>query len=216
MAYALFDEGLRAYYGYDSPAALRLMKAALARDSNFAMAAFYIWHISNFFGDSPAETQILPHVNRLALRAIERERLLIQASVAAIYAPTASGVALAETLTVKYPEDPDGQILLGGVRHKQGDWAGSVAAYQRAFALDSVAGALTGPYCRVCRTLALMVQTYIWWDSTAAAERVSRRLIAIRPNEPGTWNNLIEPLLRAGRRADAEDAWRRAIAFLSQ
>ena len=207
VAYALFDEGLRAYYGYDSPAALRLMKAALARDSNFAMAAFYIWHISNFFGDGPAETQILPHVNRLALRAIERERLLIQASVAAIYAPTAYGVALAETLTVKYPEDPDGQILLGGVRHKQGDWAGSVAAYQRAFALDSVAGALTGPYCRVCRTLALMVQTYLWWDSTAAAERVSRRLIAIRPNEPGTWNNLIEPLLRAGRRADAEDAW---------
>jgi DNA-binding SARP family transcriptional activator len=206
-AYALFDEGLRAYYGYDTPAGYRLMNAAVARDSNFAMAAYYVWHLSHYFSDGPTETRILPHVERLALRAIERERLLIQASVAESYAATGNAAALAETLTVKYPEDPDGQILLGQVRHKQGDWAGSVAAYERAFALDSTAGALSSPYCRVCRTLALMVQTYTWWDSAAAAERTSRRLIALRPNEPGTWNNLIEVLLRLGRRAEAEDAW---------
>ncbi|HEV8150378.1 MAG TPA: tetratricopeptide repeat protein, partial [Gemmatimonadales bacterium] len=206
-AYALYDEGLRAYYGYDAPAAFRLMSAALARDSNFAMAAYYVWHLGDFLHGRSSEAQILPQLKRLALRTIERERLLIQASVAENDAPVPSMVALAETLTVKYPEDPDGQIVLGQVRNKQGDWAGAVAAFERAFALDSLAGALSGPYCRVCRALGLMVQSYTWWDSLAAAERSSRRLIGVRPNEAGTWNNLIEVLLRLGRRAEAEDAW---------
>jgi DNA-binding SARP family transcriptional activator/tetratricopeptide (TPR) repeat protein len=206
-AYALYDEGLRAYYGYDASAAYRLMSAALVRDSNFAMAAYYVWHLSDFLHGRVSEARILPQLKRLALRSIERERLLIQASVAENDEPLPRMVALAETLSVKYPEDPDGQILLGQVRNKQGDWAGAVAAFERAFVLDSVAGALSGPYCRVCRTIALMVSTYTWWDSLGAAERASRRLIAVRPNEAGTWNNLIEPLLRLGRRAEAEDAW---------
>jgi len=206
-AYALYDEGLRAYYGYDGPAAYRLMKAALAHDSSFAMAAYYVWHLSLAFNDYAETPRILPIVTRLALRTIERERLLIQASLAHENAATRIEAALAETLTVKYPEDPDGQILLGGVRHKQGDWSGSVAAYERAFRLDSLAGALSGPYCRVCRTLAIEVGTYLWWDSAAAAERTARRLIALRPQESGPWNNLVEPLLRLGRRAEAESAW---------
>jgi DNA-binding SARP family transcriptional activator len=206
-AHALYDEGLRAYYGYDGPAAYRLMKAALARDSGFAMAAYYVWHLSLVFNDYAETPRILPIVTRLALRTIERERLLIQASLAQENAATRIEAALAETLTVKYPEDPEGQILLGQVRHKQGDWSGSVAAYERAFRLDSMAGALSGPYCRICRTLALQVGTYLWWDSAAAAERSATRLIALRPQEAGPWNNLIEPLLRLGRRAEAESAW---------
>jgi len=206
-AYALYDEGLRAYYGYDGPAAYRLMKAALARDSDFAMAAYYVWFLSLAFNDYAETPRILPVVNRLALRTIERERLLIQASLAHEDAATRVEAALAETLTVKYPEDPDGQILLAQVRHKQGDWSGTVAAFERAFRLDSLAGALSGPYCRVCRTLALQVGTYLWWDSAAAAERTARRLIALRPQEAGPWNNLVEPLLRLGRRAEAETAW---------
>ena len=206
-AYALYDEGLRAYYGYDGPAAYRLMKAALAHDSGFAMAAYHVWHLSLAFNDYAETPRILPIVTRLAQRTIERERLLIQASLAHENAATRIEAALAETLTVKYPEDPDGQILLGGVRHKQGDWSGSVAAFERAFRLDSMAGALSGPYCRVCRTIALQVGTYLWWDSAAAGERVARKLIALRPQESGPWNNLVEPLLRLGRRAESESAW---------
>jgi DNA-binding SARP family transcriptional activator/tetratricopeptide (TPR) repeat protein len=206
-AYALYDEGVRAFYGYDAPAAFRLMKAALARDSNFAMAAYYVWSFSGFAGDDTTGARVLPQVKRLALRTIERERLLIQTSIAHLEAPLPTAVALAETLTVKYPDDPDGQILLGEVRHNQGDWAGSVAAYERAVVLDSVAGALSGPYCRVCSALALMEQVYLWWDSAGAAERTARRLLALRPAEPGPWANLPEPLFRLGRRAEAEQAF---------
>ena len=210
-AYALFDEGLRAYYGYDAPAAYRLMKAAFARDSSFAMAAYYIWVLSKFLGDGETETRVLPYVEQLALKAIEPERLLIQLSVAVEgVQPVSVMAALADTLSVKYSHDPDGQILLGRVRALQGDWAGAVAAYERAVVLDSAAGALAGPYCRVCQALGFKVYAYTWWDSLSAAERTARRLIALRPDERGPqggpWNNLVEVLLRQGRRAEAEAA----------
>jgi tetratricopeptide (TPR) repeat protein len=51
-----------------------------------------------------------------------------------------------------------------------------------------------------------MTQQYTWWDSAAAAERSSRRLLALRPGENIAWNNLIEPLLRQGRAREAVQA----------
>jgi tetratricopeptide (TPR) repeat protein len=204
-AYALYDEGLRAFFGYDAPAAHRLMTAALARDSSFAMAAWYAWWLSRILGlPDSTTTSALQRVQRLAPRTIERERLLIQASVAEVVAPLLDAVAIAETLTVKYPEDPDGQYQLGAAREHQGDWAAAVAAYQRAFVLDSMAGALSGPYCRVCYTLGAMARAYLWWDSAGAAERVNRKLIALRPNEWPAAGSLVEILARQGRRAEAE------------
>jgi tetratricopeptide (TPR) repeat protein len=183
------------------------MKAAFARDSNFAMAAFYVWHLSKYFHEYDTEARMLPEVKRLALRAIERERLLIQTSVAIEEAPTPVMAALAETLTVKYPRDPEAQILLGQVRGSQGDWAGTIAALREAIAIDSAEGALNGPYCRACRALAFAVGAYFWWDSVAAAERTARRLIALRVQETGPWEQLGEPLLRLGRRTEAEEAF---------
>ncbi|HEX7023982.1 MAG TPA: BTAD domain-containing putative transcriptional regulator [Gemmatimonadales bacterium] len=206
-AYTLYDEGLRAYYGYDAPAAYRLMTAALARDSTFAMAAFYAWQLSRNLADESTATRAMRRVEALAPRAIESERLLIQGSLAEVEAPLRTAVAVAETLTVKYPALPEGHMLLGVVRARQGDWAGSVAAYRQAFALDSIAGALAGPYCRICTALAGMGDAYLWWDSAGAAARVARKLIALRPRDPQTWINLVEPLLRLGRRIEAESAF---------
>src|SRR6185295_11723083 len=70
----------------------------------------------------------------------------------------------------------------------------------------SAMGALSGPHCRVCRTLALMGSNYNWWDSAEAAVRTGRKLIALRPDQSGTWLNLVEPLLRLHRREEAERA----------
>ena len=205
-AYALYDEGLRANYGYDAPAAYRLMSAALARDSNFAMAAFYVWTLGknlHVMGDSTT-SQALERVKRLVPRTIERERLLIQATVAATESPLAIGVAIAETLAVRYPTDPDGQILLAEARGAQGDWQGAVEANQRAFVLDSAAGAVSSPYCRMCAAVGLMANAYMWADSAAAAERVTHQLLAVRADKPAAYGNLIEPMLRQGKRQEAE------------
>ncbi len=212
-AYLLYEEGLRAYYQFDANAAYRLMTAALQRDSSFAMAAYWVWQLGRSHVDDAQSRNDLSRAKRLAPRAIDRERLLIQGSAAELDGPISQRIAIAETLSVRYPEDPDGQYLLGAARFHAGDWPGSVAGYNRAVALDSVAGATAGPFCRVCTTLTALAQTYVWWDSLPAAERSLRRLIGFRPDEAAAWINLVEPLLRQGRRAEAERAFERGATL---
>jgi DNA-binding SARP family transcriptional activator/Flp pilus assembly protein TadD len=209
-AYLLYNEGLRAYYGFDSPGALRLMNAALERDSTFAMAAYYAWNIGEHFVDRATNQRDLERLKRLATRTIERERLLLQAQVAMREAPIAVSLAIAETLAVRYPLDPDGHILHGQILTERGDFGAAVAAFERAYAIDSTAGATTTPYCRPCRVLGSLTHTYSWWDSAAAAERMGRRAIALRPDDPGQIANVGEALLRQGRRAAALEAVERS------
>jgi tetratricopeptide (TPR) repeat protein len=209
-AYLLYNEGLRAFYGFDAPGGYRLMNAALERDSTFAMAAFYAWIIGEGRSDAPTARRELERVKRLAPHTIERERLLLQAEVATREAPIAVTAAIAETLTVRYPADPDGHIVLGKVRDTQGDYARAIASYYRAFVLDSVAVNTRSPYCRMCLALARVMGSYLWWDSAAAAERVGRRLVALRPGDEAQQVGLVEPLLRQGRRAEAEAALERS------
>ncbi len=212
-AYLLYEEGLRAYYQFDATAAHRLMSAALQRDSSFAMAAYWVWQLGRSRVDDAQSQMDLSRAKRLAHRTIDRERLLIEGSAAELDGPISRRIAVAETLSVRYPADPDGQYLLGAARFHAGDWPGSVAAYNRAVMLDSAAGATTGPFCRVCTTLSALAQTYMWWDSLPAAERSMRRLIGFRPEEAAAWINLVEPLLRQGRRTEAERAFERGAAL---
>jgi DNA-binding SARP family transcriptional activator len=207
VAYALYEEGLRANYGYDGSAAYRLMKAALQRDSGFAMAAYYVWRLSRDYADASTTEAAMARAKQLATSTIDRERLQIQGAIAEVDAPLHQALAIAETLTVKYPSDPEGHLLLGSIEERAGDWAAAGRAYARAVALDSAAGALRTPYCRVCTALFGMTRQYLWWDSAAAAERSARRLIALRPDEAPVWANLIEPLLRQERRGEAVAAW---------
>jgi DNA-binding SARP family transcriptional activator len=202
-AYALYEQGLRAYYQYDAPAAYRLMSAAVEEDSTFAMAAYYGWIAStDVVGLNEGDRELLRRAKLLAPRTIDRERLLIEGSVGLIASPLSAVVAVAETLTVRYPADPDGQILLGNAYSAAGERAGSVDALERAVALDSAAGVRAGSLCRLCISLHTMAQVYLGWDSAAAAERTARRLIALRP-DIDSWGTLVEPLLRQGRRAEA-------------
>ena len=210
-AYALYEEGLRAYYLGDYGATLRVMRAALDRDSTFAMAAYYAWAASmpivpGFEGDR----ELRSVARRLAARTIDRERLLIEGYVAMTDAPIATSVAIAETLAVRYPADPDGQLLLGIAYNNAGRRAEAVAALERVVRIDSTAGAIGERFCRACTALHWLGQAYIWWDSLAAAERTARRQLALRPpGDPQPWGALAEPLLRQGRRAEALAALQR-------
>ena len=207
VAYALYDQGLRAFYAGNYPAAAQLMYAALGRDSTFAMAAAYAWRTSVTLSRFEEARRDLPTVKRLASRAPERERLLIETLVA-----NYGGAALTELLdaarrlTERYPDEPDGHVLLGRALYEAGEWGSAIASFNRAVAVDSAAGANSAVFCRVCEALAGVRDSYLWSDSAAAAERAVRRLIALRPRDGFGWGLLVEPLLRQGRRAEAEAA----------
>jgi DNA-binding SARP family transcriptional activator len=204
-AYALYEEGLRAFYLAEYLTAHQVMRAALERDSAFAMAAFYAWAASVAMFPTPGgDPELRSRARRLAARAIERERLLIEGSVALSDAPVATSLAIAETLAVRYPEDPDGQLLLGRAYNNAGRYADAVAAFERVVRIDSAAGAIRDGYCRACNAAHWLSLAYLWWDSLEASERSARRQVALRPvADAKAWGQLAEPLLRQGRRAEA-------------
>lgn len=206
VAYAFYVEGLRAVFRGDPAGAVRLMNAALDRDSTFAMAAYFgavAAGAADAVGMYEESQRLRSLARRLAPRTIDRERRLIESTLAREEAPLDEFLPLAREFAAGYPDDPDAQIGLGFSLAAAGEWAGSVAAFNRAIRIDSIAGPTESSYCRVCQALGGLTISYLWWDSVAAAERTSHRLRAFR-SEEGAWGLSLEPLLRLGRRAEAE------------
>jgi DNA-binding SARP family transcriptional activator/tetratricopeptide (TPR) repeat protein len=208
IAYRLYEEGLRAYYQYDVPAASRLMDAALEEDSTFAMAAFYAWR-SGISADPGSEPARRARAVRLAPRAADRERLLILGMTNAQLEDPAA-LAPAESLAIRFPSDPDGQELYGLMQGARGEWARAAAALQRAIALDSAASVKPGAVCRACTTLHHLFDVYAAWDSMPAAERAVQAWTRLRPDAPEPWGILAQIRWRQERWDGADAALKRA------
>ncbi len=204
IAYRLYEEGLRAFYQYDHAAARRLMEAALAEDSTFAMAAYY----ASLSGGGAKQDGFRRQALRLARRAPDRERLTITASILnSVLDPAAA--AIAESLTTRYPDDPRALAALGHARANQGDWATAVDAYTRAAAIDSAAEPIGKGTCYVCDDLSNIAQVYQWWDSLPAVDRVAQRFARLRPGNATPWSLLAYTAARSGRDRQAVAAYYR-------
>jgi DNA-binding SARP family transcriptional activator len=183
LAYRLYEEGLRAYHQSDHKAAQRLMRAALEEDSTFAMAAWYEAELASAAEVTPdgrPVAQVRQTALRLASRAPERERLTITANILSAEQDPRS-LAVAESLTTRYPDDPGALRTLGRVRMAKGDWPGAARAIERAIVLDSVAEIAGSARCRVCAHYSQLIELYFWWDSLGAAERTARRFLGAQP-----------------------------------
>jgi DNA-binding SARP family transcriptional activator len=186
IAYRLYEEGLRAYYQYDNAAARRLMESALQEDSTFAMAAYYVALLV------PANTdEVAPRARalRLAGRAPERERLRISADMLALNMEPAA-VAVAESLTTKFPDDPRSFELLSEALWFRGDWGDAAKAIERAIAMDSASEPVERQDCRLCQDYVRLADIYMWWDSLPAAEQTAQRYLRARPRAHDPWDIL--------------------------
>jgi DNA-binding SARP family transcriptional activator/tetratricopeptide (TPR) repeat protein len=185
MAYRLYEEGLRAYHQYDEAAARRLMQAALEEDSTFAMAAYY-----DAVLEPNDKIQKRERALRLAARAPERERLQITAEMRMLNNEPVA-VALVESLTTKYPNDPRALELASRTLAYHGSRPQAVAAIERAIALDSASEPIERQSCRLCADLGNLAEIYLWWDSLGAAERTAHRFLRLRPASHGGWGILV-------------------------
>ncbi|HEX5870905.1 MAG TPA: hypothetical protein VFY65_10835, partial [Longimicrobium sp.] len=209
VAYRFYAEGVRSYYHGDRRTAVRMLDAALAEDSGFAMAEYYR-SLSEL--DSPAVSlRRMARARRLASRATDRERLLILAGWATRVRSTELR-AIAETLAVRYPHEVEGHYLTGLAYVQRAAYAGAVAPLERAIALDSLGLRGVSPVCRGCDALRLLANTYLLADSGAAAERVARRWIAAQPRAPDPYVLLTGVLEARGRPDQALAAYGAAIA----
>ncbi len=208
IAYRFYEEGQRAYFQADARGAYRLLRSALEEDPDFALAAYYA-SLSAVEAAPDSVEPLLRRAQTLAARSPAPVRYLIAARYAWLM-QDARAVAAAETLSVLVPDDPEAQRVVGTIRSYNGDYPRSVAAYERAIALDSATMGSTRTACRLCSSLFDLASSYWMWDSLAAEERTLRRWIGLRPGDPNAWSSLAPFLERAGRWEEARLAWRRA------
>lgn len=205
IAYRLYEEGLRAYYQFDGYAANRLFHAAIREDSTFAMATYYAWR-SEVAINSTRQEALADRALALASRASERDRLLIMTHIGAGRLGS-QALPVADSLATRYPNDPEALMRAAEVTH---DLKRVVALLNRSIALDSAAGIQPNAVCRMCEAFHRLAERYDWADSVVAVEKTIRRWSSLRPADYAAWAQLAEFLVGIGRRADAENAMRRA------
>lgn len=198
-----YEQGMRWYYQGDIKAASRFFVAALDEDSAFGMAAFYAAES----GSSADRSRVIPLLARAARNASdapERERLLIRYSWAQM-SNDPSALALAESLAVRYPNEPNGQRSWGSALLWSGDFAGAIAHLRLAVSRDSLSFGRpvgTAP-CPACDGMHEIVAAYIHADSIGAAETAAREWLRFQASSPFPRMALAEVLGRRGQRAEA-------------
>lgn len=210
-AYRFYEEGLRAYYAGDNAAAHRLLGTALERDSAFAMAAYYR-ALSQEDVDHRAFRRDLDRAARLARRASDRERLLIR-SAWAQEMDEPRQLALAETLAIRYPHEPDGHLFLGKARLWSGDIPGALPHLDRVLQMDSFSLGGGEARCRACDALQDIVTAHLLADSLRRAEAVARGWVKRQPGSARPWQHLARALEYQGRGSEALEARQRAASL---
>jgi DNA-binding SARP family transcriptional activator len=202
-AYRLYVEGLRRYYALDWAGAERLLGAAVAEDSTFAMATYY-WALTTY--EAGAAMARMQRAARLAPSASERERLIILAGLALRSSAPELG-PIADTLATRYPDEVEGHLYRGAALMMAEDFLAAVPHLQRAMRMDSlalrVAGGGRGDACAGCEARAQLIYAYQAADSPAAAEREARSWTRYAPGSPGAWLALAGVLVTRARPAEA-------------
>lgn len=207
VAYRFYEEGLRAFSRSDLASAEQLLSAAVKEDSLFAMAAFKLYQTRALRGVFQPN-EVLARVVRLARGASDRDRLMITAYWAFTTARPELQ-ALADTLAIRYPGEPDGAYYQAVARLQDGDSPAAIVSLKRVLALDSLSGSAT-PYCRACDAMESLVFAYQSLDSASAAERAAREWVGAQPESARAWTVLAAFLLHMDRVSEAIEANQRA------
>jgi tetratricopeptide (TPR) repeat protein len=195
MALRFYQEGMRARAQNDRAAAKRFFAAAVAEDSTFAMATFEL---------AMTEPQVGPlHLRALHLAAStsDRERLMIQATLAHLLDDPASRT-FAETLAVRYPDEPEGPLMLGRALIAEGRFTDAITPLRRVVVMDSASLRSTDG-CRACDAYAEIVSAYIFMDSVPVAERVAREYLKRQPTRTDARFQLVNALQHQQRYDEA-------------
>jgi DNA-binding SARP family transcriptional activator len=212
-AYQRYQEGTAAYARGDFAAAQRAFEIALRDDSTFAMAAFYAGLSASVRNDNDGYMRLLATALRLAPRVRLRERLLIRATWADRQG-NPDALALAESLTARYPDEAAGHGLLGSALIAVGDFLGAIPHLSIAATADSASlrpGA-PGP-CPACQALQQTWYAYVMADSLSAAERLARDWVRRQPGSPEAWQHLAMGLEAENRLDEALSATQTAASL---
>jgi DNA-binding SARP family transcriptional activator/Tfp pilus assembly protein PilF len=207
-ALALFREGLRAHYAGDGKAAGELYRAAAREDTTFALAYMY----AAFIG-GPDRWALMDHARRMADRGSpDRERLLVRGAWAWLM-DDPSAIAVADTLAIRYPEEPDAHLLLGRALVHSGRFAEAIPRFRRVVAMDTAGLNTPGARCLACEALPELVNAYHHLDSLDAVYGVIGEWRRLQPRSAMPLYALADANSVLGRYPEARSALRRAVAL---
>jgi DNA-binding SARP family transcriptional activator len=205
VARRFYEEGLRTFYRGEWRGAYQLFSAALVEDSAFAMAAYYAAK-SIRWTDIDAEFALLVKADTLAEWAPERERLTIKYGRHLFDYPVRAAVA--ESLALRFPHEPDGHLAMATLRLYAGDFVGARTHARRVIAMDSLSLQRNTLVCRACDAFEVLLRSYAasGIDSFSAVERTAREWIQRQPTSYSAWHMLAVALSWRGRHDDASAA----------
>lgn len=199
VALRFYQEGLRARLQDDESGARRFFSAAVAEDSAFAMATF---ELSRLQLDNQ---QLRVRSAQLANQASDRERLIIQA-YHAHDEDSPSRLAIAETLAVRYPTEPEGLLLLGKAQVAAAQFVEAARTLRRVVQMDTLSLRGTTMKCRACDAYWDLVSAWVYADSMRRAEQVGREFAEVLPGRAAPWGALATVLEHTNRIDEAVDA----------
>lgn len=205
VATRFYEDGLRAFYQFDYAGAARLLDAALAEDSTFAMAAYYAWRAEAEL-HGPREAERARRAAVLANGASARDRGLIIEHLAAEQ-DDPRALPAADSLAERYSNDAEILMRDAALAPELGR---AVALLERSIAADSTTASVPGAICRTCASFYSLARRYESADSLALADATIERWIRLRPAEYQPWLSRAELSIATGRRRAAELALERA------
>jgi len=204
VAYRFYEEGLRAFYQWDLAAAKRLMEAALEEDPGFAMAAYYAWWAETSLGDWGLERA--RQLRSMATTLPDRDRLLVLAHTG-LTLNDPEALPHADTLAVRYHDDPQALYVAGLVHLHAADFAGAERILRQGIERDERSGSGTGTICRLCLSYRDLALSHLGRDQLIEAEGAVRRWLALQPGEPAPRDFLATLFERQGNAEEVFRIW---------
>lgn len=211
VAYRFYEEGLRSIARGDYRSAARMLDAAIAEDSAFAIAAYYLLIARENLGIA-SPPNAWPRLLALAENAPDRERLLIRGTWA-----LGSGLpelrAIADSLAERYPAEVDGPYLQGYARLQNAEYVEAIPFMNRVMTMDSLGFLGQSPRCRACDALGQLIYAYSSLDSLPVAERFARDYVRRQPRSARAWLGLAGVLLAREQYDEASKAHQTAMSI---
>ena len=187
-----FADKLRGTDAYDTFA------KAVAKDKDFAMA--YLG-MANNAGTNPEFFDALGHAVATAGKASPGEKLLIASAEAGSKNDLTHQKEAIDKLVKMFPTDERIQNQLGQYLFARQDYAASIAAYEKAIAINP---GFSQPYNQ-------LGYAYRFSAKPADAERTFKKYIELIPNDPNPYDSYAELLMEEGKFDDSIASYQKAL-----
>ena len=205
-ALKLYADGLRAFNSGEYASAITLYRAALARDSNFAMAHAALGSALYWSNDRPGGEEQFRRALSMMDRLSDREKFLVRAQVAGWRGDREGQITTLSAYLLRYPNDADARSQLAYAYLRARRFAKARDLYLQILSVDSTDAS----------DIINLATAYSGLDDPERAVETYHRAFALDPSfETGATLNIEygSALVRSGRVDEARATFEKMLAL---